>query len=203
MGKVKRKNRSSRGTHIDVTHRPSPKKVSRVAYGAPDARAVNPEIRLPNTGSITSPYSEADYDSERKILVDGEYRACESFNKYLIAIISGTLALTITFIEKIVQHPAGVPCLIVGYSALTLALVFALAAFLLEQFAWRHQLKLLDDIHEGRLTIADARRDPRAVAPWSQGLLIAAFIVFGVGLTFTIGFICRNISTLSASSQIL
>lgn len=190
-GKQSKPGRPSSACHPGRVRPPAPN-TNRVRATNRHEPAVLPSNHLEST----SPYSGFDYDSERRILIDGEYRVCESFNKYLITIISGTLALTVTFIEKIAQHPVSVRLLIVGYAALTLALVCALAAFLLEPFAWRHQLKILDDIHEGKLTVADAQRDPRVVARWSQGLLIAAFVVFAIGLVFTIVFICLNISIL-------
>src|SRR6202035_1718186 len=66
-----------------------------------------------------------EYLEERKLLIDLQNQACQSFDKTVITLAGGALGLSITFIQQIAPHPslATLPFLAWAWGSLVLALL--------------------------------------------------------------------------------
>ena len=106
------------------------------------------------------------YRDERKLLVDAEREAAATFDKYLIMLSAGTLALSITFLKDIAPKPIGGPYLCTSWAFLALSLFAIMLSFLGSQHAMRCQRRIID---------ADALKQKRARGQRN---------VWGVAVTF-------------------
>ncbi len=89
--------------------------------------------------------SRKEYLNERELLIKTENEMSKSFDKAMITLSAGALALSITFIDKLVASIiAGRVYLILSWIGFVVALLSILISFLLSQSAFRKQREILD-----------------------------------------------------------
>jgi len=132
----------------------------------------------PSGGDATyaSKYTEALLD-HRKLLLETAQSRADLFDKSLIAIATGTMALSITFIRFIAPDPLSTRLLFVSWGAFTLSLLLTMLTLQLTQHGIDHELISLDKDLRGE--------DSAANNPFSKVTIIlswASFAVLLVGL---------------------
>ena len=119
------------------------------------------------------------YNAERSVLIDAEREAARGFDKAMITLSAGALALSITFVKNIAPNPANEWLLFVAWAGFTSSLFFILASFLCSQAGMRRQREIID---------ADFNRDCKAREQkncWQKaviGLNTLSMISFVVGV---------------------
>jgi hypothetical protein len=130
------------------------------------------------------------YRDERKLLVDAEREAAATFDKYLIMLSAGTLALSITFLKDIAPKPNGVCHLCTSWAFLAVSLFTIMISFLGSQHAMRRQRRIID---------ADALRQKRARGQrnvWAIAVTVlnwASVVLFALGVVFMVVFASMNL----------
>lgn len=97
-----------------------------------------------------------EYLEERKLLIDLNNQACQSFDKTVILLAGGALGLSITFIQQIAPHPprATLPLLVWAWGLLVLALLVILFSLFTSQVGMqRAQHELDKEYYSGTLPI--------------------------------------------------
>ena len=80
---------------------------------------------------------------ERKLLIDSEREAARSFDKAMITLSAGALAISITFVREIAPRPVGLGLVFAAWGGFVLALLAILFSFLCSQSAMRKQRKTI------------------------------------------------------------
>ena len=88
------------------------------------------------------------YLDEQKSLVTGEETSADHFDKNILALAAGAVAISLVFLEKIAPHPrdSSLVYLIAAWSGLVISLLSTLISFLSSQHAYRRQRKINDEI---------------------------------------------------------
>lgn len=86
------------------------------------------------------------YLEERKILIDAERDTAQQFDKAILTLAAGALALSITFINQIAPEPEpnSICYLITAWSLFALSILSTLISFLSSQAACRQSRDVLD-----------------------------------------------------------
>ena len=91
------------------------------------------------------------YLEERTLLIDAEREASRNFDRYILTLSAGALALSLAFVRELAPTPhSGSTILLAGvWLAFGLALIITLLSFLVSQTALRRQRDLLDRNYKG------------------------------------------------------
>ncbi len=94
------------------------------------------------------------YLEERRLLVSAEKETAQQFDKSILTLAGGALALSITFIDKIAPHPkeSSIFFLVAAWGLFCLSLLITLISFLTSQAACRSQRNILDNEMLGKET---------------------------------------------------
>ncbi len=96
------------------------------------------------------------YLDERRLLVEGESVAGQGFDKTLLTLCAGAIALSVTFVEKLGSAGLLKPLLYTSWGILTVALLLNVRAFLNLQNSYSRLLKMNDELFAtGRTTITN------------------------------------------------
>src|SRR2546423_14995657 len=87
------------------------------------------ESSVKPTGPDRRTYEQ--YLDERKLLIEGERAAGEGFDKTLLTLCAGAIALSVTFVEKLGSAGTLKPLLYVSWGVLVLGLLLNIRGFLL------------------------------------------------------------------------
>jgi hypothetical protein len=87
------------------------------------------------------------YLDERKLLIEGERAAGEGFDKTLLTLCAGAIALSVTFVEKLGSAGKFKPLLYVSWGILVLGLLLNVRAFLVLQNSYERQLDINDELY--------------------------------------------------------
>jgi hypothetical protein len=87
------------------------------------------------------------YLDERKLLIEGERAAGEGFDKTLLTLCAGAIALSVTFVEKVGSAGKFKPLLYVSWGILVLGLLLNVRAFLLLQSSYERLLDINDELY--------------------------------------------------------
>jgi len=107
-----------------------------------------------NEGDYT--LNRTEYLDERKLLIHAEWDASRGFDKTIVTLSAGSLALSLVYLERIVHQPACAWVLVLAWALLILALFVVLVACLTSEKAMEIQRDINDQIytnktHKGRL----------------------------------------------------
>ena len=88
----------------------------------------------------------AAYLSERRALIESEQKSSEQFDKGILTLAAGALAVSLVFLEKIAPKPPhhSVAALYIAWVALIASLLSTLASFLTSQHACRRAVHILE-----------------------------------------------------------
>lgn len=130
------------------------------------------------------------YLDERKALVQAELEGARGFDKYLITLAAGALALSMTFVHTIAPEPKHGVLLSFSWFLFALALVLMLSSFLASQHAYRRQRDILDALYEAD---ASSKSVKNAAAVIVDFLNVGALILFVLGVLLFAIFCKTNI----------
>jgi hypothetical protein len=92
------------------------------------------------------------YSEERKILISAEQETAQQFDKYVLTLAAGALALSITFINQIAPSPKpySLCLLLIAWVLFSLSILSTLISQLASQSAFRRQREILDQWYENK-----------------------------------------------------
>jgi hypothetical protein len=92
------------------------------------------------------------YLEERKILIDAERSTAQQYDKAILTLAAGALALSITFMNQIAPEPKpnSICFLIIAWSLFALSILSTLISFLSSQAACRQSRDILDQRITGK-----------------------------------------------------
>jgi hypothetical protein len=125
----------------------------------------------------------------RKYIAEAEQKAQEDFDKTIIALSGGGLAISFTFVDKFIKvgAPHNVPMLFYSWMMWAASLLFVFASYFCSIRALRRTLK---QSYEGSVYV---QRPGGKWAIATEFLNIAGAILFAIGLLLIILFIRRNL----------
>lgn len=125
------------------------------------------------------------YLEERKQLIASERDTAQQFDKAILTLAAGALALSITFINQIAPQPKpySIYWLIIAWSFFCLSLLSTLISFLTSQAACRKQRAILDE-EISKNSKKNNNTEENNAALWTDKLnkLSIAFFILGVML---------------------
>lgn len=145
----------------------------------------------PSEEHSDDPQREA-YLEERKMLIEAEGEAAQSFDKALTTLSAGAFGLSLAFIRFIAPAPQAVGWLYVAWSGLVLSLLSVLLSFLMSQYAFRRQRDILDADY-----IAEEQADEQESNGWAIAtgrLNLLSIVSFVVGVVALAYFAIRNLA---------
>jgi len=91
------------------------------------------------------------YLDERRVLIEAELSQSSAFDKYLLVLSSGALALSLTFVREVAPSPKAstYAFLVLAWLSFALAIGSTLTSMLLSQKALRHQRDIHDEAMRG------------------------------------------------------
>ncbi|MBV8544036.1 MAG: hypothetical protein JO093_03515 [Acidobacteria bacterium] len=99
------------------------------------------------------------YLDERRLLIDGERAAGEGFDKILLTLCAGAIALSVTFVEKVGASGQCKPLLYTSWGVLAFGLLLNVRAFLLLQNSYDRLLDMNDETYDsGRTSLTNPFR---------------------------------------------
>jgi hypothetical protein len=103
-------------------------------------------VRSNRSKSLKKEYSERLLE-ERKSLVSALLDQSSSYDKWVLTLASGALAISLTFIEKIVPHPQTqtINYLIGAWSTFGLSILMTLLSFLFSQKACLKNIEIIEN----------------------------------------------------------
>jgi preprotein translocase subunit SecE len=130
------------------------------------------------------------YLEERKQLIAAERDTAQQFDKAILLLAAGALALSITFINQIAPNPKPVSIyfLIVAWVLFCTSLLSTLISFLTSQVACRKQRDILDD----KIADKSNNKDNRATS-WTNRLNYFSITFFILGVVSLIIFSALNL----------
>ncbi len=137
------------------------------------------------------------YLEERKALVQAEKEGSQQFDKAILTLAAGALAISITFINQITPHPKPETICILawGWIAFGMSLIFTLVSFFTSQKACRRQRTILQyDFFDKKESELNEQKNN-----WAIGTKIFNFLsilAFVIGVIFLGSFSISNIGSL-------
>ncbi len=130
------------------------------------------------------------YLEERKLLITAERETTQQFDKAILTLAAGALALSITFINQIAPQPiSNSICYLMGaWILFCLSILSALISFLMSQKACRRQRDILDETTSGT-----CKDDKNKFAVWTGRFNYCSIIFFILGVSFLIIFSAINL----------
>jgi hypothetical protein len=130
---------------------------------------------------------------ERKTLFQTAKEASDQYSKAILTLAGGSLALSITFIEKIAPTPieGSLLFLALAWIVYAMSMLVTTTSFLLGQFAYMRQI----DISEAALLdpTGQSVTISNRYVPWMKGLDVAGLLLFAAGLVLTLLFATMNL----------
>ncbi|MBU0617391.1 MAG: hypothetical protein KKI02_06725 [Planctomycetes bacterium] len=90
-----------------------------------------------------------EYLDERKLLLDAEQESSKSFDKAMLTLSAGALALSLTYMRGFARDPCCPTVLYIAWMMFGACLLLTTWSFLLSQSALRRQREVLDCTHDG------------------------------------------------------
>ena len=135
------------------------------------------------------------YLEERKLLIQAKKEGSQQFDKAILTLAAGALAISITFINQIAPHPKPetICYLAWGWVAFGISLISTLASFFTSQEACRKQIAILEyellDKKE-----SESNKPRNNWAKWTKCLNIVSILAFVIGVFFLGYFSISNIA---------
>ena len=136
------------------------------------------------------------YLEERKVLVQAQKEESRQFDKAILTLAAGALAISITFINQIAPHPKPwtICFLAWGWVAFVTSLISTLISFLTSQKACRKQIAMLEyDFFDKKESESNKQKNNWAI--WTSRLNIASIVTFVIGVIFLLIFSFSNIGS--------
>lgn len=131
-----------------------------------------------------------EYLDERKLLIDAEREQSRSFDKAMLTLSAGALALSLTYMADFVVSPSGQGLLYAAWILFSISLLATAWSFLISQSALRKQREILDAIH-GDKRRAD-RHSKNTLGRVTNCLNLCSVIAFTVAVAMLAAFAILN-----------
>ena len=112
-------------------------------------------------------------------LVEGEQKAYESFDKYLVTLSAGALALSVNLVNVLGITGCMRCLLLAGWVMFCLSLISILASFLISARAWRWERERYNELCEGQDRLRTAS-NPYSICTF--GLNVCSAVAFATGV---------------------
>lgn len=116
-----------------------------------------------------------DEDNDRSVSIGVEERQSLAFDRAVLTLSAGALALSITFVQNIAPEPRYLWLLFSSWFGFLVSLSVTLCSFLMSQVAWRQWRENLGKVEE---------KGDRIAAEWTNGLNFVSAGAFIVGVCF-------------------
>ena len=136
------------------------------------------------------------YLEERKVLVQAQKEESRQFDKAILTLAAGALAISITFINQIAPHPKPwtICFLAWGWVAFVTSLISTLISFLTSQKACRKQIAMLEyDFFDKKESESNKQKNNWVI--WTSRLNIASIVTFVIGVILLLIFSFSNIGS--------
>lgn len=137
------------------------------------------------------------YLDERKLLVEAEKSGAQQFDKAILTLAAGALAISLAFVKDIAPHPHGwtVYFLSLAWTGFVLSLLSTLLSFLTSQAACRKQREILErGLHSEKVNCERSNTDLNQMASWTNRLNWMSILFFIVGVISLAVFSISNIN---------
>jgi hypothetical protein len=137
-----------------------------------------------------------EYLEERRLLIEAESQSAQSFDKAMLTLSAGALALSITFIKELAPEPKCLCCLYFAWAGFCISLLSTLASFLTSQSSMRKQRDIVDARQKGDIKDDGGHRGPSERNVWTtttKGLNWFSIISFILGVVCLVVFATANI----------
>lgn len=140
-----------------------------------------------NTGAKNEDIEYKTYLDERRLLIEAEQKGAQQFDKAILALAGGALAISITFIKNIAPHPIieTIYLLERAWIAFILSLLSTLCSFLTSQSACRRQRDIIE--------LEESHNEKNKYATCTKWLNIFSIIFFILGIAYLSIFCIENI----------
>ncbi len=132
------------------------------------------------------------YLDERRPLIEAEQKGAQQFDKAILTLAGGALAISLTFIKNIAPHPKvwTIYWLALAWIAFIVSLLSTLCSFLTSQSACRKQRDILENEF---FNSEDSHNENNISALWTKRLNLFSIILFVLGIIFLSIFSIGNI----------
>lgn len=132
------------------------------------------------------------YLAERRTLVDAEHDQARLYDRAILTLSGGALALSLTFIHDIADSfdRTTLLWLYLGWSGFITSLLATLTSFQVSQSAMRRQREIIDSLHSQDQRTADPATNP--LARWTLILNWLSLTSFICGASFLAVFVGMN-----------
>jgi len=114
-------------------------------------------------------------DSYRDILVEAHRKSSEAYDKAVMTLAGGALAISLTFIHDVAPHPRHKGWLGWSWLLLAVSLLLILVSFVASQYAIARQIRQIDGLNVSR---------------WNVPSRMTAGLNFASGMAFIAGVLC-------------
>ncbi len=128
------------------------------------------------------------YLEERKMLVEAEGEASQSFDKTLVTLSAGAFGLSLAFIVQIAPKPGALWWLYSAWGALISSLLSVLLSFLMSQYGFRRARDILDILYETRNQESNGWNTITSV------LNVVSIVAFVIGVVSLAYFVMQNVT---------
>jgi len=151
------------------------------------------------------------YLDERRALIQAEKTGSQQFDKAILTLAAGALAISLTFVQNLAPHPEKwtIWFLSISWVAFILSILSTLCSFLTSQSAFRKQVKIIEkrllpsvENLKGNSDSAKGSFDNNnPMAKWTKRLNISSIICFILGIVFLATFSIINIVKLEENKM--
>jgi len=132
------------------------------------------------------------YINERNSLVEAIKSSSNQFDKAILTLVAGALALSLTFVDKISPTPISTEYILTAWILFSLSLLFTLISFLTSRLACEKQIENLESEYFDGIE-SNKLKNPFGVT--TSILNYASILLFLLGVVFLILFCWENLKT--------
>jgi hypothetical protein len=134
------------------------------------------------------------YTKERYSLIRSQVEQARQFDKYILALASGTFGFSVVFMRYIAPNPglSTIPLITAALVNFGASIFSTLLSFLMSQKAIVKQLEITDLWYE-KETELDEHESKNKFADWTARLNWISIILFVIGGVFLIRFVALNL----------
>ena len=142
-----------------------------------------PEVLVQEDARTVQGIDEPTYVRERTLLIEMEQKSADQHDKAILAVASGGLALSVTFLKDIAPHPSPETLKYLGLSwtCFVVGILAILLSFQTSQSACRKQRDFLDNLYQNG---SDSQADKNRWASWTNWLNWASYVLVFFAVVF-------------------
>lgn len=142
-----------------------------------------------SSGAPVSRYPSGYLESYRDKIQELEKASSEAFDKVIVTLSGGALAITMTLVGQVLPKHSAPALIVVGWVLFTLALTLTLIALKTSQMAMRRQTDIIDKVARDGGALEDHTNTPNVVTAKLTNL---SLVVFVAGVVLTVIYVAIN-----------